>query len=759
MDVLLKTYLRTGILCLGCALPIHYGYAVNYNFPTAGGGTLAVAPQTLVTTDTLTVSSGNFQTEGGISNFTVTLGLGSTVTNNGTISYAGTDSIGKSINANINEATVHTETITNNGTINSGTGLFAIYMANASATAGNTVTINNGGTIIGGVFLNGQAIINLNLNGSASLQGGLTLTPKATTGVSNLNIGGPFGNTLACNFTTNGTIQDITTFTIYSGSTFTLNDAASTVKTLTIQSTGTMNVNATLGGLSAADGAISNAGTMNISSNITKTGTFTTTITGNTIIKKAVTVSTSSYTATAGTHTSLLTDSLNYGNLNLPSTTTAPAFSTFAVSYGGGYFPAGTYTLFTSTQAIGTVPTSYNIPANTTFLTFNTPVVTDANKKIKITITRTPFQTYATTTLTKQIGTSLEQIGGSNPTASMMTVLNAVEACTTPGAVESALRQLAPLTSGPTYGIQMQDQVMQQVELRLAEAKAQQYVAGDVAIQNALWIRGFGDSANQQPIDDSLGYYATTGGTAIGFDRYIDTDFLLGASFSYALSTVRDKINAVSNTKIKSYQAMLYGSYDVGRTRYINWIVAAAANNFDGQRYININSLQTSAISSYSSQIYGVKSVWGNNIAAFDFLQVSPEASLQYTFAKQYEYSETQGGGTNLQVNRQNSNILEGGLGGKIAVPIDLHPGICVPEIHAMGLYNIINGNQTSIATFLGGGTQITSNMNLPRSGIRYGVALTMAVLGRAEIKLNYDHTVMDRYTDNSFYLNFKYIL
>ncbi len=758
MDVSLKRYLHTGLLCLGCALSMQSGYAVTYVFPADGVNTTAVAPQVLATPDTLTVNSGTFQTPtGNNTTYTVNLGIGPiTVTNNATISYAGTNAAsGSAINSTLNEAAAHTETITNNGTLSSGTAIFAIYMTNSSATAGNTVTVNNNGSIIGGVFLNGQATINLNLNGNASIQGGITLTAKATTGVTNLNI----GNTTACNFTTSGTIQDITNFTIFNGSTFTLNNAASTVKTLTVNSGGTMNVNNTLGGLSAADGAISNAGTMNISANITKTGTFTTTATGNTVIKQAVTLSNSTYVVTAlgATHTSLLSDILNYGNVTF--TTANPDFGTngtFALTYGGGYFPANTYTLVTGAASI-TAPATTTKPANTIFLTFGTPTV--VGNKIQTTLTRTPFQTYANTNLTQQVGSALESIGSSNPSASMVTVLNAVEASTTAGAVESALQQLAPLTSGPTYGIQMQDQMMEQVYLRLAENKVMQYVAGDVAIQNALWIRGFGDQANQQPIDDSFGYYATTGGVALGFDRYIDTDFLLGASFSYALSTVRDKINTASTTKIKSYQTMLYGSYDISASRYVNWIIAAAANNFDAQRYININTLHTVAMAKYSSQIYGVKTVWGTNIAAFDFLQVSPEASLQYTFAKQYEYSETNADGANLQVNRQNSNILEAGLGGKIAVPIDLHPGICVPEIHAMGLTNVINGNQTSIATFLSGGTTITSYMNLPRSGIRYGVALTMAVLGKAEIKLNYDHTVMDRYTDNAFYLNFKYIL
>lgn len=759
MDVLSRKISQACIAYACCMLPYGNVLAVVYNYPA--NFPPQVVPFTLGSGDILNVNSGTMMTTTSATytiDFLANIGIQTTTINSGaTVGYGGTNVAGRAISSTRNDSIVSIENINNYGTLDSGTGLYAIYMSNSNAASANLIQITTTGTIKGNIFCNGVDS-NLEIDGQPAvagtslIQGGITLTPRATnpTRSSAMHVG-QFSPTT---YITGGTIQGVTDLWIYNA-TMTLAFAASQMGN--ISNGGTFNVNNTLSGLlaPATDGDITNQGIMNISANITKTGAFLTELSGVTNVRQAVTVNTSTFDFTgAGRYGSILTDILNYGNVTL---NVVPTFQNFDLVYEGGYFPGRTYTLVTATAPM-TIP-SYTTPTNTMFLTFNPPV--PVGNTIQTVITRTPFQTYAQSSMTQLVATALESIGASaNPPADMVTLLNALEVSTSVEQLNYALRQLAPLISAPLYGIEVQSEMLEQVELRLAEARTNKtYMAGDLSTQNAVWLRPFGDKANQQAMGDGLGYYASTGGLAFGFDRYVDTGFILGVAGSYALSHVTDKINSASNTDIKSYQVMLYGSVDLNTTKYLNWAVAAAANNYDAIRYVNLSTLQLQAKSTYSSQIYGIKGVWGQNISAFNFLQVNPEASAQYTFAKQYQYSETDGQGANLQVNRENSNVVQLGLGGKLSTPIEWHPGIFIPEIHAMTYYNVVNGQQSTTSNFLSGGGVIIANMPLPRTWLKFGASVTFAILDQMQVKIDYDHWIADRFTDNTFYINFKYSL
>ncbi len=731
--------------------------ATVYNYPTAGAGTLAAAPQSLSNGDTLNVDSGTFQTPSSSSTaYTVTstpattTGTTITVDAGATISYSGTNTAGAAISS-IRSDTGTTNSILNlNGTASNGTGLYAVYLTNSNVTPNDVYTINNTGSITGAVITNGIKTFTFNINGAAASVTGTIDLKVTSTGSSTLNITG------GANFTPTSSIADISLVTVANLSSLTLNVLTSNIKALTINNGGTATVNYPLAGLSASDGAIINNGTFNIAANITKTGTFTGT--GTNIVSEAVSVTTSSYSIT--NHKAFLTDNLNYGKLSLATA----AFSTtnFSVTGGTGYFPGGTYTLVSSPNSMTITNPTIPVPSSTLFLNFNTPVINNVAtpKTVKITLDRTPFNSYATNNLTQAIGVDLESIGATTTNSDMMALLNAVEASTNANQVEFSLEQLAPLTTAPIFGLEVQNNTMRQVQLRLAELRDRDtYFAGDIAKDNYLWMRPFGGYANQQPKDDSLGYYGTGGGIAAGFDRNLGANYNVGAAGAYALSHVKDKVNMESRTEIKSYIGMVYGSYNFPDTHYFDWIVAVMANNFNASRVVNINGYYQTATSSYGSQQISFKGLWGREFPAFGFMQLTPLATAQYTFAKQYEYEESGGAATNLSISRTNSNLVQLGLGAKAATPLWVNPSIIIPEIHALAFYNPIIGQQNSVFSFVDGGGQMTSIFDLSRTGLIYGAALTVAVVDKLEIKFNLDFNVQDRFNAYVVYLNMRYSL
>lgn len=719
-------------------------FAVAYTYP----GNL-IPPQILTGTDTATINSGTAATPSSDAvsytiDFSAATGATITVGATGTASYNGTNGAGAAISSIRNSAAAVTNTININGALNAGTGLYGIYINNSNASPNDLYNISTTGTITGAVLSSGVTTINLAINGaSANIIGTITLG-VASAGISTLTIEN------GANFAPTEQIANISLIQVQPGSSMTFNTLNTNIKGLSVAITGTANINYPLLGLSSSDGNIVNDGTMNIANNILKTGTFTGN--GTNVVSDTATVTTTNYTVT--NHTALMQDVSNYSNMTLSAATFAS--SNFAVTYNGGYLPGSTYDLVTATAI--TPPTFGSVPTSTMFLTFGTPAVN--GNKIQILLTRNPFNNFATTSMTQSIGATLEVIGNNNPSTSMLALLNAVEANTNSNAVEYSLRQLAPLSSAPLYGFEIQDTTMYQTELRLASLHNQRhYVAGDIARDNHIWVRPFGTYANQQAKDDSLGYYGSSGGITAGFDRNLGENYLLGASGGYVLSHVNDKINPESSTTIKSYLGMIYGSYDFTETRYLDWIFAVIANEFNAERMININGYQQMATSSYSSQQFSVKGLWSKDYSAFNFMQLTPQASAQYTFAKQYSYTESGANAANLNISRTNSNIVQLAVGGKAGVPLWLNPSIVIPEIHAMFFYNPVVGQQNTIFSFVDGGGQTTSFFNLNRTGLIYGAALTIAVVDRLEVKFNLDVDIEDRFNGYTAYLNLRYFL
>lgn len=754
------------VLALGILLlQTQQTVAATHTYPTD-----VTAPYILPSNDTLNVISGTMETASG-NNTAYTVSLSSATTASSTtslnvssgaeISYAGSNTSAASISSNRTDSNTTTANININGTLDSGTGLYAISLRNSNASAADTYNINvsTTGLISGNILSNNVLHSVVNLTGDANITGTISLSTLAS-GSSALIVGA----TGSATFTPVSPISDIGTLQVSNSSTFNLGVVNADIASVVIDANSSMYLTTTLEGLSTTDGAIVNNGSFYISADIAKTGGFsgsgTNYITGGGATP--LTIDTSSYVVS--NHTAVLQDVNTYGNITLSAANfVLSGANNFTIAYGTddgyspGYFPGGTYTLVTTTGGLVTAP-NFTVPSDTMFLAFGTPSTT--TDTITITLTRTPFNNYANTLLTQTIAGNLEIIGNNNPSNSMVTLLNAIEESTSTQVLQSALQQLAPLANAPVYGYQVQNESMRQAKLRLAELRASQksYYAGDLGKDMHVWIRPFGAYGNQDAKDDSFGYYARTGGVIGGFDRDLDDYYTLGAACAYANSNIKDKINQVSNTNLKSYIAMIYGTYNYIDSTYLDWVMALTANNFDASRVMSFNSYSQVATASYSSQQFAINGFFGKDYEAFGFMQLTPEAFAQYMFTKQYPYTETGASGANLEISRQNSNIVSLGLGAKAAIPLLADPSVIVPEIHGMAFYNPLTGNQNTTFSFVDGGAPMLSTFYLSRTALSIGAAFSVAVLDNLEVKCNFDYEVADRFNGYTFWLNLRYI-
>jgi uncharacterized protein with beta-barrel porin domain len=734
------------LLSFGISLSIpSITLAVAYNFPGN-----ASAPLNLGTGDTLSVDSGTMQTTN-TTNYTVQMGQGTTVTvqSGAALSYNSPGFGLATILGNPSVGGASTRTITNSGTISKGNATYSIYINNM---AGNQdFVINNNSAIVGDIALLTIRNATINFDANASLLGNLALN---TTGLATVN----FGANSAVNFTSQGTMDDIDLIEIYSGSSLTVVTNFTNIGQIINNNNATLSIYSTLSGTAG----ITNSGTINIGANLNCTGAFNTTgtvnLTGNyptSVLSSALTTTnifTSTYSTLGGTHIATLNNIYNFGQANFIFA--SPQFANFQVAYTGGYFAEGDYTLVLA-PTIGGAPAAYTVPAATLFLNFNTPTV--VTNTIVIHLDRTPFQTYATQGITKSIGQILEVFGANQPNTSQLALLNGVEASNTPLQLQNSLRQLAPLISAPLYTFMLQDQSLEQVGLRIVDAKRKKtYSSGEKSCDLNIWFRALGDRANQNETGNTMGYYANTGGGVAGLDKFISPCLLLGGGLSVTMSTVIDKINPESSTRVTSYQALFYGSYDI-LANYTNWTLALANNHFQANRHVDINGYVQNASGGYSNQQFGGKFVFGRSYRPSPFVQISPEASGLFTVGTGYNYHEGAGNATNLTVLADSANMIQLTAGFKFEFPSVLKQILYVPEFHVKGVYNAVRGTQNMVCNFQEGGAQFYSRAGLPITGIRYGASLTMAKVNKFEFKLNWDRTAMDGYTDNMLYLDMRY--
>ena len=177
----------------------------------------------------------------------------------------------------------------------------------------------------------------------------------------------------------------------------------------------------------------------------------------------------------------------------------------------------------------------------------------------------------------------------------------------------------------------------------------------------------------------------------------------MGGAFSYARTNVNSKGTSNGNgSDLASYQGILYASYD-RESYYVEGMVNVGFNDADGVRKIVIDTLRRTAKSDYWSQQYTGKVSGG-----YDFkrgnVTVTPTASLQYTHLDVDGYTETGANDLNLIVESQDYNVLQTGLGGKVAYNIETKKGTLVPELSAVWLYDFIGDKQQSTSTFNAGG-------------------------------------------------------
>lgn len=304
-------------------------------------------------------------------------------------------------------------------------------------------------------------------------------------------------------------------------------------------------------------------------------------------------------------------------------------------------------------------------------------------------------------------------------------------------ALSNAISQTVPVLVGAasqaTYNTQraFQQTLMTRID-NLRGSESGNYFDND----RQAWIKPFGSVSNQSGLNDVTGYRASGGGLAVGLDRALTPDFMLGGVFAYSYNTVRGSSDVTTNNLgINSYQLGLYGNYSLTHDTDMDFQADVGFNQ--NNEYRSIDFMRTSASANYSSYTghlgLGIQHV----LPASASLNFIPSLRLDYANISAQSYLESGAGALNLNVNSQTYQELM--LSARLKGDYQLSETLKLTANAGVG-YNTLN-NQTQITTsFAGGGNSfVTYGMNVSPWLYSAGIGLVSFKKNGAELGLRYD--------------------
>lgn len=664
-------------------------------------------------------------------------------TNSGSITTSGSSNYGiQNEGAN--------STITNSGSISSTT--YAIYNSGASSVINNSGTIS-GGIVIGSGTLNisggsvsgtvdgsnnaGTVNVTANFNQTASfldlaalnISSSATLTSSSSISASTISIGSGSSLTLASGSSLSGVIQGasnsvgtlnistdfsadseigtssnaLANLNITSSNTLT---STSNIYATNISLAGTLNFYGSDGLTISGDVVGSGSGTINLGSN-------SQIIDGDFSLIRGDTLATSLGNRTAG-------------NLTISGITSTDTSTKLAITptTSQGYVISGTqFTLLTASSgstlnAISDDNISVNGNSSNIYGLLKFTTATNGDSLV-LTIDRLSADSATSNTNAQSIYTNLNNIGASSG-GNLSGFQGYLDSNGLTGdALTSALKQAAPQSSKASLAVtsNIASNSILALESRLHKAREH--------LNTGVWAQSFGSAATQNEVKSDDGYTANSLGFAVGADKEVGSNTLMGAALSFSRSDVKSadnfKQNLISSPQLSFYSSQNFGKY------FFDSFTGFAWNAFSSNR--SITALNTNATARYSGQTYVAKFKTGRTYNLKHGLTLTPEASLNILHNSISRYSENGADELNLKVGAVTANFLETRVGANFGWETKFSE---FPEFKKMTSalkfsygHALVNDAPTTTANFEGQSLSFTSKIShLDSDSVRLGAAL-----------------------------------
>lgn len=419
--------------------------------------------------------------------------------------------------------------------------------------------------------------------------------------------------------------------------------------------------------------------------------------------------------------------------------------------------PDGETFLIVSANTLNASASNISVQENTSLpMVSFAPLITGTNLYL---VASRDNSYYAQNSGNSSLGNTLDSLAN-NASGDMAVVLGALDSSGSAAnatQLEPTMDNATPQVSYETQG-QFINTIVNRIDNSLATAANSASIGistGDEPQNSGVWAQAFDSYLHQDPRGTSNGYNANIWGTSLGYDRRVLNNFIIGLNAGYAQNGIRTKDNS-SRTDIDSYQAGIYGNYSKDGY-YLDGIFSFAYNRHDSSRRVMFGSIDRTPTSDYGGQQYSTYFENGYTFKKRGF-ELTPLSSLQYGHLHINSYTEKDAGDINLDVDSQDYDSLQSGLGAKIAYPLSAKKYTFIPEFHFKWLYEFLAETQQSTSTFTGGGASFaTSGFNPAQSSWNIGTKFTLLTKHNITLSFGYDFETKTDFYSHSGRVNVRY--
>ncbi|MCX5817503.1 MAG: autotransporter domain-containing protein [Proteobacteria bacterium] len=458
------------------------------------------------------------------------------------------------------------------------------------------------------------------------------------------------------------------------------------------------------------------------------------------------------------------------GNDRLTINGSANPGGSLEVLWVDGYIPAArsTFTFLTASGGVNGTFAQYNKYYITPTLTFlpKYDIPNQVYLMVERDYTNQTLLPYLTANQ-RAVGSMLNSVGNT-ATGDLDTVLTVLDGLPAYGQTASALDQLAPKGSDAQSGMGISSASFQTGNLseRLSDLRhgirgmslnglyfkhgnGKPVMLADinpdltgmlpsgVDERWGFFVKGNAVYGDQKDTPDATGYNFTSMGVTMGSDYHFSKSFIAGLMLG--LNTSRANVdNTGSKVKMDGYTLGAYGTY-YKKNFYMDGSISYGFANYDNTRRIVFPGLDRTATASPNGNQLTAYTGTGYDIRKNNWI-ITPNVSFQYVKLGIDSYTERGAGALSLDVDKQNTESLQGNIGARVSYTWQTDKAVIMPGIRASYGYEFSRDSQNVTSRLAQGSSPFSiQTMSPDRNFLSLGAGITAFTVRDMSVYINYD--------------------
>lgn len=317
-------------------------------------------------------------------------------------------------------------------------------------------------------------------------------------------------------------------------------------------------------------------------------------------------------------------------------------------------------------------------------------------------------------------------------------------------AIAKVMKQLVPDVNGgaSSAAVNTQALVNHVVGTRNASLRSGQS-SGEGFAGTGLWLQALNSNSDQGVRSGIDGYDADTSGFAIGADRELNANTVVGMAYSFAKTDVQS--DGGNKTDVESHALTAYGSW-TQNAMFVDAALSYGQNQNESKRYVS----GTTAEGDYDSDMFGLSVMAGYGFDLGSGMLVEPRVALRYSNLSIDGFKE-EGSSAALETGEQRLEVGDIGAGVRFAGSFVLGKGTLEPEVKVMAYHDVIGDKSSTTSAFvLGGSSFVASGATPARDSYEVGVGANYK-LGAVTLGASYDRLMKTGFDADSFSAKVRY--